>query len=74
MDGVLIKGKSLIPGADHFIAALQERNIPYLVLTNNPMYTPRDLSHRLATIGLNVPQGNIFTSALAQRLLLAKAA
>lgn len=65
MDGVLVRGKTIIPGADRFIAALQARQIPYLVLTNNPMYTPRDLSHRLAAIGLNIPEGNIFTSALA---------
>lgn len=65
MDGVLVRGKTIIPGADRFIAALQAKQIPYLVLTNNPMYTPRDLSHRLAAIGLNIPEANIFTSALA---------
>ena len=65
MDGVLVRGKTIIPGADRFIAALQAKQIPYLVLTNNPMYTPRDLSHRLAAIGLKIPEGNIFTSALA---------
>lgn len=70
MDGVLVKGKSLIPGADRFLATLQERNIPYLVLTNNPMYTPRDLSHRLATIGLHVPKEHIFTSAQATACFL----
>ena len=70
MDGVLVTGKSLIPGADLFIKTLQEREIPYLVLTNNPIYTPRDLSHRLATIGLNIPAQNIFTSALATAYFL----
>ena len=65
MDGVLVKGETLIPGADRFISTLQEREIPYLVLTNNPKYTPRDLSHRLKTLGLNVPEANIFTSAMA---------
>jgi 5'-nucleotidase len=70
MDGVLIKGKTMIPGADRFIARLQELDIPYLVLTNNPMYTPRDLSHRLETIGLNVPQEHIFTSAMATAYFL----
>jgi NagD protein len=70
MDGVLIKGKTLIPGADRFIATLQERNIPYLVLTNNPMYTPRDLSFRLATIGLHIPKEHIFSSAMAAAYFL----
>jgi NagD protein len=65
MDGVLVRGRTAIPGAGEFIARLNERGIPYLVLTNNPIYTPRDLSHRLQTAGLNVPEDRIFTSALA---------
>jgi NagD protein len=65
MDGVLIKGQTMIPGADRFICRLQELEIPYLVLTNNPSYTQRDLAHRLENIGLNVPPERIFTSAMA---------
>jgi NagD protein len=65
MDGVLVRGRSLIPGADHFITELTRRNIKYLILTNNPLYTPRDLAHRLQNIGLNVPVDRIFTSAMA---------
>ena len=42
-----------------------ERKIKFLILTNNPLYTQRDLEHRLKTIGLNVPAENIFTSAIA---------
>ncbi len=70
MDGVLVTGRRMIPGADRFIGTLQGRNIPYLVLTNNPKYTPRDLSHRLATAGLDIPEQNIFTSALATAYFL----
>ncbi len=65
MDGVLIRGNDLVPGADGFIARLQTREAEYLVLTNNPMYTPGDLAHRLQAIGLNVPGERIFTSAMA---------
>jgi NagD protein len=65
MDGVLIRGQTMIPGADRFIGRLQELEIPYLVLTNNPSYTQRDLAHRLENIGLNVPAKCIFTSAMA---------
>ncbi len=65
MDGVLIRGRTAIPGASEFITRLNTRNIPYLVLTNNPIYTPRDLSHRLTTAGLQVPENRIFTSAIA---------
>ena len=65
MDGVLVTGRQMIPGADLFINRLQECGLEYLILTNNPMYTPRDLSHRLANAGLNVPAERIFTSAMA---------
>jgi NagD protein len=65
MDGVLIKGKQIIPGADRFIATLEAQGREYLVLTNNSLYTPRDLSHRLRGIGLEIPPERIFTSAMA---------
>ena len=65
MDGVLVRGSTLIPGADRFIHFLQTNQIPYLVLTNNSMYTPRDLAHRLQLNGLNIPEAAIFTSAMA---------
>ena len=65
MDGVLIRGRVPIPGAVEFIERLNERELPYLVLTNNPIYTPRDLSHRLSTMGFNLPAERIFTSAIA---------
>jgi NagD protein len=65
MDGVLVSGSTMIPGADSLIEQLKGQGIPFLVLTNNPLYTPGDLAHRLRSIGLDVPAGNIFTSAMA---------
>jgi NagD protein len=65
MDGVLVRGKSPVPGAADFIQCLKDLDVEYLVLTNNPMYTPRDLAHRLQTIGLEIPEERIFTSAMA---------
>ena len=65
MDGVLVHGRRPIPGAPEFIGRLLAANIPFLVITNNPMYTPRDLSHRLASEGMNIPEQNLFTSAMA---------
>ena len=65
MDGVLVHEDQAIPGADAFLAQLRERGEPHLVLTNNSLYTPRDLSARLANAGLNVPPDSIWTSALA---------
>jgi NagD protein len=65
MDGVLIRGQVPIPGAVDFINKLVTLGIKFLVLTNNPIYTPVDLSHRLSLMGLQVPPQCIFTAAMA---------
>jgi NagD protein len=65
MDGVLVHEEQPIPGADDFLKALSQGGYRYLVLTNNSMYTQRDLSARLARSGLVVPPEHIWTSALA---------
>jgi 5'-nucleotidase len=65
MDGVIVRGSELIPGADAFLDRLRQRNIKFLILTNNPLYTQRDLQHRLQRIGVNVTGDHIYTSALA---------
>ncbi|MFD8793426.1 HAD-IIA family hydrolase [Streptomyces vinaceus] len=65
MDGVLIHEGTPIPGADVFIKRLRDSGKPFLVLTNNSIYTPRDLQARLSRMGLHVPVENIWTSALA---------
>jgi NagD protein len=65
MDGVLVHEEEAIPGADRFLARLRERALPFLVLTNNSIYTRRDLAARLRASGLEVPEESIWTSALA---------
>jgi NagD protein len=65
MDGVLMHEGVPVPGADAFIGRLREAGRPFLVLTNNSIYTARDLHVRLKRIGLEVPTENIWTSALA---------
>ena len=70
MDGVLVKGNQMIPGADKFIEKLRKQNRKFLLLTNNPAYTPRDLSHRLQASGINIEEHQIFTSALATAAFL----
>lgn len=70
MDGVLVKGSSPIRGAVDFIESLKEAGCPFLVLTNNSMYTPRDLRARLQGAGLDIPEDSIFTSAQATAAFL----
>ena len=71
MDGVLVRGRQPIAGAQEFVSRLLKTATPFLVITNNPLHTPRDLSHRLATVGLTIPEKNLFTSALATAQYLA---
>ena len=70
MDGVLIKDGAMIPGADRFISHLNSEGVRYLVLTNNPIYTPGDLADRLLIMGLDISADRIFTSAMATALFL----
>jgi len=73
MDGVLVSGQVPIPGAVEFINRLRKRERPFLVLTNNSLYTPGDLAHRLQTAGLPIQKEQIFTSAMATaRFLMAQ--
>jgi NagD protein len=70
MDGVIVRGSELIPGADAFIDRLHQRQIKFLILTNNPIYTPIDLQHRLVRLGVHVTADHIYTSALATSAFL----
>ena len=71
MDGVLVHEEQAIPGADRFLDRLRELELPFLVLTNNSIYTRRDLSARLKLSGLDVPEDRIWTSANATANFLA---
>lgn len=65
MDGVLVREEHAIPGAAEFIETLRRHDLRFQVLTNNSIYTPRDLRARLLGSGIDVPEDCIFTSALA---------
>jgi NagD protein len=71
MDGVLVHENHPLPGAAALLQQWRDQGKPYLVLTNNSIYTPRDLSARLAASGLDVPEDAIWTSALATADFLA---
>jgi NagD protein len=65
MDGVLVREQNAVPGAHEFLSRLRELGMPFLVLTNNSIYTQRDLAARLRRSELDVPEESIWTSALA---------
>lgn len=69
-DGVLMTGDKPIAGASEFIARLKELGRRFLVLTNDSIQSPRDLSARMRRAGLDVPEEDIWTSALATAAFL----
>ena len=72
MDGVLVHEEKAIPGAPEFIERLKTSGRKFLVLTNNSIFTPRDLVARLRRAGVDVPEEAIWTSALATAKFLSE--
>ena len=72
MDGVLVHEEQALPGAAEFISALQTSGRRFLVLTNNSIYTARDLRARLLRSGIDLPEDAIWTSALATAQFLSE--
>src|SRR6478672_3168206 len=70
MDGVLVHEERALPGAAEFLQTLTDKKRPFLVLTNNSIFTPRDLAARLLRSGLEVPEASIWTSAMATAAFL----
>jgi NagD protein len=65
MDGVLVHEDRPLPGAGELLDRLQAAGKRFLLITNNSIYTARDLQARLAASNISVPAAAIWTSALA---------
>ncbi|WP_066526745.1 HAD-IIA family hydrolase [Corynebacterium bouchesdurhonense] len=74
MDGVLHREGEPIAGASEFISTLREEGIEFMVLTNNSIQTPRDLSAKLVRMGLEIEPERIWTSATATAKFLSQQA
>jgi NagD protein len=71
MDGVIYKGKTIIPGAKEFVDRLISTHTKFLFLTNNSEQTPLDLKRKLETMGISgLKEGNFITSAMATAAFL----
>ena len=65
MDGVIYHGNELIDGVKEFVEWLYANKKRFLFLTNNSQKTPRELKAKLSRMGLDVPEGNFYTAAMA---------
>jgi len=65
MDGVLYRGSQAIPGVGGFVAFLRQRDIPFVLATNNSTQTPQQYVDKLAGMGVAVDANEILTSSQA---------
>ncbi len=56
MDGVIYHGDKLLPGVLEFVQWLQREEKKFLFLTNSSARTLRELSQKLARMGLDVDE------------------
>lgn len=70
MDGVVYHGDRLLPGAREFVEWLKREGKRFLFLTNSSERSPKELQQKLARMGLEVPEANFYTSALATGIFL----
>jgi NagD protein len=72
MDGVIYHGNKLLPGVLEFVAWLRKEDKKFLFLTNSSARTLRELSEKLARMGLKVSENHFYTSARATATFLAR--
>ncbi len=72
MDGVVYRGKEVIPGAREFIIKLLETGIPFTFLTNNSRRTRRDVTTGMNRLGFPIEEKHVFTCAMATARFLRK--
>ena len=73
MDGVIYRGKELIPGSKEFIRRLLDENIAFLFLTNVSERRPPDLRRKLETMGVEgIEDRHFITAAMATAMFLAR--
>lgn len=65
MDGVIYHGNRLLEGVKEFVNWLIRENKRFLFLTNASERSPKELKQKLERMGLEIPEENFYTSALA---------
>lgn len=65
IEGVLIRGNEVIPGAHEALHALRARGIPYRFITNTTIYSRLTLLERLRALGFEIKLEELFTATYA---------
>jgi HAD superfamily hydrolase (TIGR01457 family) len=71
LDGVLYRGDEPVPGAPQTMAAIRERGMPLVFITNNSARTPEQVAAKLEAMGIAASPSEVMTSGLATAELLA---
>ncbi|KAG0198463.1 protein disulfide-isomerase precursor [Mortierella sp. GBA30] len=73
IDGVLIKGKEVLPGTHAALGLLRSNNVPYVFLTNGGGLKEVDKAHQLSKrIGVHISPKQLILSHSPMRELVAK--
>ena len=65
MDGTIYMGSTLFPFTIKFLADMSEAGIGYSFLTNNPSRSVADYLKKLAGLGIEADESNMYTTSLA---------
>ena len=71
MDGVLYRGDEPIPGMRRFLEFLRQKEIGFILATNNATKTPQQFVEKLARMEATIYPHEVLTSALATARYLA---
>ncbi len=70
MDGTIFIGNHLLQGAEDWLDFLLQQGLDYYILTNNSSHSRVEYSQKLNRLGLDIPEGKIFTSGEATAIYL----
>jgi len=65
MDGVIYHGNKLLPGVVEFVNWMVKEDKKFLFLTNSSERSPRELSQKMARMGMVISEDHFYTSAVA---------
>lgn len=74
MDGVIYRGRELLPGVKEFVEWLHSEGKQFLFLTNSSERSPKELRQKLQRMGLDVTEDHFYTSALATAQFISRQA